>query len=95
MKISLLGRPSAWLPLAMSLTALALVVGHAAIFGVVHEPDEGAIAHLWQLLIAGHLPLIAFFAIKWIPQATKQALPVLAILAGVLLANLAAVYFLT
>jgi hypothetical protein len=95
MNVSLLKQPSAWLPMAMSLTALALVLGHAAIYGVVHEADEGAPAHIWQLLMAGHIPLILFFAIKWLPRAPKQALLVPAILAGALLANFAAVYFLT
>ena len=88
-------QPSAFLPLAMSLTALVAVLGHVAIYGIVHEADEGAVAHIWQLLMAGHLPLVAFFAIKWLPKATKQALLILAMLAGVLLANLAAVFFLT
>ena len=95
MNISLLKQPSAWIPLAMSLTALAAVLGHVAIYGVVHEADEGAVAHIWQLLMAGHIPLAAFFAIKWLPRATKQAAIVLAVLAGALLANFAAVYFLT
>ena len=34
-------QPSAILPLAMSFVALAMVLGHAAIFGIVHEADEG------------------------------------------------------
>jgi hypothetical protein len=95
MNISPIKQPSAWIPLAMSLTALAEVLVHAAIFGVVHEADEGAAAHIWQILIAGQIPPAVFFVIKWIPRATKQALIVLAILAGLLLANFAAVYFLT
>jgi hypothetical protein len=93
--IALAKQPSALLPLAMSLTALAVVLGHVAIFGVVHEADEGTAAHIWQLLIAGHVPVVAFFAIKWLPRATRQTLLVLAMLAGVLLANFAAVFFLT
>ena len=32
--------------------------------GLVREPDEGSIAHLWQLLMAGQLPILAYFAIK-------------------------------
>jgi hypothetical protein len=51
--VALTKQPSAFLPLAMSLTALAVVLGHVAICGVVHEPDEGATAHIWQLLMAG------------------------------------------
>jgi hypothetical protein len=79
----------------MSLAALAVVLVHAAKFGVVHEHDEGAAAHIWQLLIAGQVPVIAFFAIKWLPRATRQALLALAILAAATLANFAAVFFLT
>lgn len=93
--IGLTRQPSAFLPLAMSLTALAVVLGHVAIYGVIHEADEGAAAHIWQILIAGHVPLVAYFAIKWLPRARKQALLVLAILAGAALANFAAVFFLT
>jgi hypothetical protein len=93
--VALTKQPSVFLPLAMSLTALAVVLGQAAIFGVVHEPDEGAAAHMWQLLIAGQVPVVAFFAIKWLPRATRQTLLVLAMLAGAALANFAAVFFLT
>ncbi len=93
--IALTKQPSAFLPLAMSLTALALVLGHVAIYGIVHEPDEGTVAHLWQILMAGHLPVAAYFAIKWLPKATRPALLVLAMLAGALAANFAAVFFLT
>ena len=39
------------------------MLGHAAIFGIVHEADEGAAAHIFQLLMATQLPLVAFFAI--------------------------------
>jgi len=28
------------------------MMGHAAIFGVVHEIDEGTAAHVWQVLMA-------------------------------------------
>ncbi len=88
-------KPSAVVPLAMSLTALAVVLGHVAIYGVVHEADEGAAAHIWQLLIAGHLPVAAYFSIKWLPKARREALVVLGLLAVSMLANFAAVYFLT
>jgi hypothetical protein len=46
-------QPSGLIPMAMSLAALALVLGHIAIFGVVHDADESA--HLWQLLMAGQV----------------------------------------
>jgi hypothetical protein len=64
-------KPSAFLPLAMSLTALAVVLGHVAMFGVAHQADEGATAHVWQLLMAGQVPVLAFFIIKWLPRAPR------------------------
>jgi uncharacterized membrane protein HdeD (DUF308 family) len=86
---------SALLPIAMSLAALALVLGHAAIFGIVHETDEGTAAHIWQILMALQLPIVAYFLIKWLPRRPRESLLVLALLAGTWLANFAAVYFLT
>ena len=93
-------KPSAFLPLAMSITALALI-GGAYIFalttghsGLVRQPDEGAIAHLWQLLMAGQLPVLVFFAIKWLPRAPRQTLYVFALQVGAALAAMAPVYFL-
>ncbi len=72
-----LKRPSALIPLAMSFAALSMVLGQIAVLGVAREADEGAVAHLWQLLMAGQLPVIAFFAITWLPRTPRQALTVL------------------
>jgi hypothetical protein len=91
---TLMKQPSAFLPLAMSLAALAVVLGYLAVNGVVREPDEGTAAHIWQLLMAGQVPIVAFFAIKWLPQAPKQALLVLGLQAAAGLAALAPVFFL-
>jgi hypothetical protein len=53
MNFSILKKPSAFLPLAMSFAALATVLVHVAIFGVARQADEGAAAHIWQILMAG------------------------------------------
>jgi hypothetical protein len=90
----LLKEPSAYLPVAMSLAALGTVLLHLARFGVTHEADEGAAAHIWQLLMAVQLPVIAYFAIKWLPQAPKEAMAVLALQLAAVLAALAPVYLL-
>jgi len=95
MSRSLIKQPSAVVPLVMSSVALALVLGHAALFGVVHEADEGTAAHIFQLLMAAQVPVVAYFAIKWLPRAPRQALQVLGLHAGAALAALAAVFFLT
>lgn len=90
----LLKQPSAFLPVAMSVAALATVVAHVALFGTGRQADEGTAAHLWQLLMAGQAPIVAYFAIKWLPQRPRQALPILALQAGAALAALAPVYLL-
>ena len=79
MNMSLVKQPSALIPLAMSCAALALVLGHIALVGVAREADEGTAAHLWQLLMAGQVPVVAFFAITWLPRSPRQALLVLAL----------------
>ena len=92
-------RPSAFIPLAMSLTALALVLGRVALVGTGPEvvvngrPDEGAVAHIWQLLMAGQLPVLLFFAVTWLRRAPRQTLGVLALQAGAVLAALAPVFY--
>jgi hypothetical protein len=92
----MLKHPSAFLPLAMSLAAITTVGVALAIYGVngIRQPDEGAAAHLWQLLMAGQVPIVAFFAIRWLPQAPRQALPILALQAVAGLAALAPVFLL-
>jgi hypothetical protein len=91
--VSPIKQPSALIPIAMSVAALTLVLGHVAIFGVVHETDEGTPAHLWQLLMAGQVPVVAYFALKWLPRAPGQALGVLALQALAGLAAFAPVYW--
>jgi DNA-binding CsgD family transcriptional regulator len=93
MKI-LIKNPSAFLPPAMSLAALATVLLHIAIFGVARQADEGAAAHIWQILMAGQIPIIAFFIIKWLPRTPINALAVLALQGGAALTALAPVFLL-
>lgn len=92
---ALIGHPSAYLPLAMSLAALTLVLGHAAIYGVVHEADEGTAAHIFQILMIAQLPIVAYFVIKWLPKRPRESLMILALLGGEWLAAFAGVYWLT
>ncbi|MBZ5648071.1 MAG: hypothetical protein LAN37_12695 [Acidobacteriia bacterium] len=89
-----LKQPSAWLPVAMSFAALATVLGHVAMFVAVREADEGTAAHIFQLLMIAQVPIVAFFAIKWLPRTPRQALHILALQAGAALAALAPVFFL-
>jgi hypothetical protein len=79
MKNTLLKRPSALIPVAMSVTALCVLIGSAAIYGIARQADEGSAAHIWQLLMAGQVPVVVFFVIKWLPVQPRQALLVFAL----------------
>jgi hypothetical protein len=78
----------------MSLAALTVVLVHLINSGVARQADEGAAAHLWQLLMAAQIPVIAFFALRWLPQSPRSALPVLVLQGIAALAALAPVYLL-
>jgi hypothetical protein len=84
-----LKRPSAFMPIGMSAAAITTIIVHVAIAGTARQADEGTAAHIWQLLMAGQLPVIAFFAIKWLPVEPRQTLLVLAFQAA---AGVAAVF---
>jgi hypothetical protein len=71
--------PSGWLPIAMSLAALGLVLYHALFVGDVQQPDEGTAAHIYQLLMTVQMPIVAYFLIRWVPRRWKQGLLVLAL----------------
>ena len=91
---TILKKPVAFLPILMSLAALATVGIYIAFHGVARQADEGAAAHIWQLLMALQIPLIGWFVLRWLLKAPKPALLVLAIQAGAILAALAPVYLL-
>lgn len=74
---SLARQPAAWLPLLMSVAALAVIGWYLALYGPVSQPDEGLHARLWQLLMALQLPLIAYFAYSWLARAPRQAATVI------------------
>lgn len=92
---TMLKHPSAFLPVAMSLCALAIVFIFIALHGTAPQADEGAAAHIWQILMAAQVPVVLFFAIKWVPQSPRQALPVLALQVSAALAAMAPIFLLS
>ena len=92
--LTMLKHPCAFLPVAMSLGALATVALFIALHGTAPQADEGAAAHIWQLLMAAQVPIVLFFAIKWVPQSPRQAVPILAMQVGAALAAMAPVFLL-
>ena len=93
MNTLLLKRPTALVPLAMSLAALATIIVYVTMFGTARQADEGTAAHIWQLLMAGQVPVVAFFALKWLPTQPRQATMVLALQIGAALAAMFPVWW--
>ena len=93
MTISPARHPTAILPIVMSTAALGAVLIHIALHGTAPQADEGAAAHVWQLLMVGQVPAVAFFAIKWFPTEPRQALLVLALQVGAALAAMFPVWW--
>ncbi len=90
----LIKSPSAFLPPVLSLAALLTVAVHVALFGTARQPDEGTAAHIWQVLMAAQLPIIAFFVVKWLPRQPLRAIAVIALQGAAALAALLPVYLL-
>ncbi|MEO7192725.1 MAG: hypothetical protein ABI051_16880 [Vicinamibacterales bacterium] len=85
--------PSGFAPVAMSAAALAMIAGHMLNSGVAPQSDEGTAAHLWQLLMACQLPLVALFPFRWIPQHGRSAIAISAIHVGAMSAALFPVWW--
>ncbi len=91
--LTLLKRPSAFIPLVISTGFLAAFSVGIVQGTLVRQPDEDVAAHLFQILMPAQFVIIAFFAISWFPKLPKPTLQVLALQVGAALAVLAIVYF--
>jgi hypothetical protein len=77
METTFFRKPSALLPIAMSAVALLLVVTYVAVHGAKPQADEGAAARIWQLLMVGQVPVIAYFGLRWAARAPRSGMIVL------------------
>ncbi len=78
--ISLLKKPAAWLPIALSLIFWAAMMIGFMLFGVpARQSDEGTGAHLFQIWLVLEALLIIFFTAKWLPKEPKWTLAILAL----------------
>ncbi|MDR3642861.1 MAG: hypothetical protein P4L74_04515 [Candidatus Doudnabacteria bacterium] len=91
---SIIKKPSAWIPIALSVIVIGLWV-FAFSFGATpsRQPDEGTAAHLFQIWLVLEVLLLGFFAVKWLPKMPKQAVWVLAIQIILVLAGCFPVYY--
>ena len=91
--IAMAKHPSGYMPLLLSVCAIALLGIYLAVYGAgsarpgIDVHDEGPAAHVYQLLIGAQLLIIPWFSLRWgwrefKAGATLVALQVLAILAS-------------
>ena len=75
----LLKLPSAWLPLALSSACLLMFLWFLIFVGKPQTPeqDEGAAAHLFQLLMTAQLPIVLYFMLRWLPKYPAKGMVVL------------------
>jgi hypothetical protein len=88
---NLIRTPTAWLPLVLSLAALALLVANVTTSGIRHHADEGTAARIFQAIMLGQAIIVAIFAIRWLPVAPRTAAPILALQITVALIPIVAV----
>ena len=91
----LIKQPSAFIPITMSLSVLAIMFISFAISGIpAREADEGTAAHLFQIWLFIEILMVAIFAMTWFPRRPKQALLVLALQITAVLVACAPVFLL-
>ncbi len=92
---SRMSRLSGMAAIGMCLAALVLVLGHAVVFGIVHDQDEGAAAHVFQLLMVGQVPVLAWLVHAAAARRERTARRFLGVLAALWASVLGSVAALT
>jgi len=91
--LALSAKPSALVPMVMSLGALALVLAHLFVAGRRGEADEGATAHIFQALVVAQIPVIGYFFVRWVRANTGACLAILGLQGLALVAALLPVWY--
>jgi hypothetical protein len=86
---------SGLIPVVLSVAGVCLVLGHALVYGVTREADEGTAAHLFQLLALAQVPFLAYFFVRHVRERPVQSLPLLGVLAALWICAVLAVRLLT
>ena len=86
-------RPIAWIPIAMSLAILLMVVTTLSVAGTARQADEGTAAHIFQIWLVIEVLVMAAFAVQWLPRRPTAALAVLIVQILCALAACAPVFY--
>ena len=85
--------PTAWLPVAMSLAVLVMVVTVLGVSGATRQADEGTPAHIFQLWLVVEALAVVAFAALWLPERRRAAIVVLAVQIACAVAACAPVFY--
>jgi hypothetical protein len=66
-------RPLAWIPVAMSLAILAMVLTTIGISGAVRQEDEGTQAHIFQIWLVLEVVLVTAFVVACMGASETEA----------------------
>jgi hypothetical protein len=93
--VAVSAKPSAILPVLMSLVALVVaIIGVTSVLSSGRRPaDEGALAHIFQILVVAQVPVIGFFILRWIRSNARAVVLVLAVQGVALAAALLPVWY--
>jgi len=90
---ALLKRPTGFLPILIS-SALLVPLTVGLLRGTLaRQPDEGAVAHLFQILMPLQIIIIGAFAVSWVPKRPLAAAQVLCLQIMASLCVFSIVYF--
>ena len=93
--LDLLKKPSAWVPILLSICIIGMEVVVLTFFATPQpEPDEGVAAHLFQLWLVLEAVLIPVFALKWLARFPIPALQIIALQALLVLVGCFPVFYL-
>jgi hypothetical protein len=91
--LALLKRPTAFLPILISAAFLVPLTVGLLRGTLVRQPDEGTVAHLFQILMPVQIVIIGAFAVSWLPKRALAAAEVLCLQLAGLVCVLSIVYF--
>ena len=91
----LIKKPSAWIPIALSLTVLMTMLISFAMNGIpTRQADDETAAHLFQIWLVLEGLMIGYFALRWVSPQPTQAIWVILLQRTAVLAACAPVYYL-
>ena len=92
--ITTLKKPSAWIPIVLSVIWVVWWVYRLITFGTPHrEVDEGAAAHLFQIWLVVEVVMIIFFGVRWLAPRPKHAITIITLQIVLALAACAPVWY--